>query len=527
MALERLLYLKNRKLNYSSDEMRIIYRNLIISFTLFALIVFKGVSPFKAEAANGLDEHLEFVTLAVGVQEDHPLPEDYRSLRLKFEGNYSKYTQIFYIKKQNVIRFVPKKKGVGAVIIKNLKTNKILRKLNISVKHTFLHRVANEISDLLNPVDGIRVRILNNKVIIDGEILLPRDMLRIQAVVKEYGSNVSSLVTFSPDAQNQVARLIEKEIGNPSITVKAVYNRFILEGVVDTVAERDRAVLIANLYTQYDEAMAGGKLMKKAFKSVTNKITIREKPKEDDRKKLIQITVHYVELKKDYNKGFLFQWTPSIDQGGTQVTATYGGIGPARSGGLHSVLSATIQNFLPKLNWAKSFGFARVLHNSSLIMEEGETGNIASRMNVPITISTPSGVQASTQPRANISTDVTPNITGPRKDTVRINIRFQVVGPVGQSQGNPILSDRSIKTILHVRSGLSAALGGLISASVTRDYNRLPKDQIQGAPLISLFSSKNYDANRSQFVVFVTPIIKSSASLGVERIKEKFQVNQD
>lgn len=504
------------------------YQKLVFFFALFVLMVFQGASSLKAEAANGLEEHLEFVTLAIGMQEDHPLPEDYQSLRLKFEGSYGKYTQLFYIKKQNVIRFIPKKKGVGAVVIKNARTNKILRKLNISVKNTFLHRVANEISDLLTPVDGIRVRILNNKVIIDGEILLPRDMMRIQAVVKEYGSNVSSLVTFSPDAQNQVARLIEKEIGNPSVTVKAVYNRFILEGVVDTKEEKKRAVLIANLYTQYDEAMAGGKLMKKAFKSVTDEIQVREKPQEDDRKKLIQVTVHYVELKKDYNKGFLFQWTPIIGEDGTRITATYGGQGPARSGGLHSVLSATIQNFLPKLNWAKSFGFARVLHNSSLIMEDKVQGNITSEVHVPMTISTPSGVQASKQSQAMINTTVTPEVTGPRKDTVRMDVTFNVASPVGQSQGNPIVATRKIKTVLHVRSGLSAALGGLISASVTRDYNRLPKDRAGGGfPIISLFSSKNYDANRSQFVVFVTPIIKSSASLGVERIKEKFQVNQD
>lgn len=509
---------------------RIMYQKLSISLALTAFLVFEGIFSLKAGAADDVDENQDFVTLAIGEQYDHPLPEEYKSLRLKFEGNYTKYTQLFYIKKQNVIRFVPKRKGVGALVIKNLRTNRIIRKLNISVKNTFLHRVANEISDLLTPVDGIRVRILNNKVIIDGEILLPRDMIRIQTVVKEYGKNVSSLVTFSPDAQNQVARLIEKEIGNPSVTVKAVYNRFILEGTVDTGEEKERAVLIANLYTQYDEAMAGGKLMKKSFKSVTDRIRVREdeeKPQEDKRKKLIHVTVHYVELKKDYNKGFLFQWTPVIGKDGTRITATYGGQGAARSGGLHSVLSAIIQNFLPKLNWAKSFGFARVLHNSSLIMEEGVKGVISSKVNVPITISTPSGVQATTQPRAMINTVVTPNVTGPRKDTVQMAVQFTVSSPVGQSQGNPVIAERTISTSLHVRSGLSAALGGLISASVTRDYNRLPKDNTGGHPIISLFSSKNYDANRSQFVVFVTPIIKSSASLGVERIKEKFQVNQD
>ena len=215
-----------------------------------------------------MNKGLEFVTLSIGVQYDHSLPEDYQSFSLKFEGNYGRYANMFYIKKQNVIRFIPKKTGVGAVVIKNLKTNKILKRLNIDVKNTYLHKIANEISDLLAPVDGITIKILNNKVIIDGEILLPRDMDRIQAVVKEYGKNVSSFVTFSTNAQNQVARLIEKEIGNPAITVKAVYNRFILEGTVDDVKDKERAVLIANLYTQYDEdgaAVSGWKTEKESF----------------------------------------------------------------------------------------------------------------------------------------------------------------------------------------------------------------------------------------------------------------------
>lgn len=493
---------------------------------LFSLFLFAGLAASATEVNKGL----EFVTLSIGVQYDHALPDEYKALRLKFEGNYLRYTSLSYIKKQNVIRFIPKKKGVAAVVIKNLKTNKIIKRLNIDVKNTYLHKVANEISELLTPVDGIKIRIFNNKVIIDGEILLPRDMHRIQAVVKEYGKNVSSFVTFSPDAQNQVARLIEKDIGNPAVTVKAVYNRFILEGTVETPEEKSRAGLIANLYTQFDEdgaAVAGGKLKKKGFPSVTNNIKVNEKPPEDERKKLIHVTVHYVELKKDYNKGFLFQWTPSISKDGTQIAFSSGGPTPAQQGGFTSILSATIQNFLPKLNWAKSFGFARVLHNSSLIMEEGVTGKVGSAVHVPITITTHAGVQASTEPRAEVKTSVTPNITGPRKDTVRMEINFVVSSVVGQSQGKAVIAKRDIATSLHIRSGLSAALGGLISTSMSRDYNRLPKAEVGGTPLISLFSAKNYDTNRSQFVVFVTPIIKSSASLGINRIKAKFQVDQD
>ena len=90
-----------------------------------------------------------------------------------------------------------------------------------------------------------------------------------------------------------------------------------------------------------------------------------------------------------------------------------------------------------------------------------------------------------------------------------------------------MVNERAINTSLYVRSGLSAALGGLISSGISRDYNRLPAAKTGGRPLISLFAARNYDTARTQFVVFVTPIIKSSASLGVQRIKKKFQVDKD
>ncbi|MNL77338.1 hypothetical protein D3C87_2034910 [compost metagenome] len=72
-----------------------------------------------------------------------------------------------------------------------------------------------------------------------------------------------------------------------------------------------------------------------------------------------------------------------------------------------------------------------------------------------------------------------------------------------------------------VRDRQSAAVGGLIRNSTSTGYNR-PSGQKN--PIISLYASKEFVKQQSQFVVFVTPMIKTSASAGSEQIKKKFRL---
>ena len=513
-----------------------IRRQAALPLTAFAAALFLlAAGGEKASAAEAKDnEGLEFVNLAIGIQHDYKLPKNYRSIKIKIEGNYGKFTRVSYLKKLGVFRFTPRTKGTGALIVKNLATGKILKKLAVHVLPTNLHKKAAEVTDLLTAVDGVRVRIMNHKVIVDGEVMLPRDMARIAEITRAYG--VQSFVKLSPDAQNQTARLIEEAIGNPSVTVRVIYNNYILEGTVQNKGEKKSAWETANLYANYNPVSTPSKAVQ--FKqtasgnNVINNIVV-SKPSgpKDDRKKLVQITVHYVELKKDYNKGFLFQWTPAFNSGGTRVTVNTGG--PARrTGSLTSVLSATIQNFLPKLNWAKSFGFARVLHNSNLLVEAGVEGSITSTLQIPYTATGQDGSPQTKTTSITIGTSVTPTLKGPQKNSVHLKTNIDVDSHVGTVGGNPIVNKRKLSTSLHVQDGRSAALGGLISSSLTRDYNRLPGSSVVGGdgrtrPLFDLFAARSYDSARSQFVIFITPAIRPSASVGAGLIKSKFRVNQD
>src|SRR5690606_22495902 len=106
---------------------------------------------------------------------------------------------------------------------------------------------------------------------------------------------------------------------------------------------------------------------------------------------------------------------------------------------------------------------------------------------------------------------------------INLSISFNISAPVGSVENRHIISKNAIQTAVSVRSTQSAAIGGLISNNTTSGYNKLPPNTATN-PLLSLYSSKDFVNDQSQFVVFVTPIIKNSVSVGSERIKQKFRI---
>ncbi len=464
------------------------------------------------------DKVQKFLSLSVGVYLDEELPNVPPNISL--DGTFRSLTTIQFNPETNTLRFNPKKEGVGTVMVKD-SSGKVLFDFTIDVKRTDLKKVAIEIQNLLQNVEGISIKMLNNKVVVDGQILLPSDMKRIHSVVKQYGNSATSLVTLSPIAQNKIAKFVEKKVNNPEIQVSAVNGKFILEGWANSREERDKAEIVAKMYVPdvvVDEAVADKKVLERKADVVINLINVRPSgPNEPS--KIIQLVVHYVELQKDYNKGFRFQWTPDIGDG-SSLQFSSGGRSP---GSVLGTLTGTISNLLPKLNWAKEHGFARVLQSSSIIVEDNKKGIINSITRLPYQVVNAEGQPSTNFEETGLKTNITPRIMGERSDSVQLDLNFSVKSLISYSDQGPLTAAREIQTTIHVRSGQSAAVGGLISSDSGTNFNKLPPNASRN-PLISLYASKDFRKNQSQFVVFVTPLIKSSASSGSEKIKRKFKI---
>jgi pilus assembly protein CpaC len=497
---------------------------------IFCLLVFASLSATIAFSPKAYSQDSDssyrktkFISLTIGIEHDEklpPLPED---VKFPPQGDFKKVTAASYAKDINVIRFTPRSEGVATLTIHDSK-GRIVAEYRIDVRKSKLDRVAYEMQSLLGDIEGIAIKVMNNKVLVDGQIILPKDLNRIASVVGQYGDQAASLVSLSPIAMRKIAEMISRDINNPEIEVRAVNEAIVLQGTVNTEADKTRALDIAKLYLPdliKSEAEKQDLVRKRKLageNGLVDLISVKAAPPPAP-KKAIQVVLHYVELKKDYGKGFRFQFTPSLKDGSSMSFGTSSNA----PGNIVTTLTATIDNLLPKLNWAKQHGHARILQSSSLMVEEGKKGTINNTRSILFQTTTSSGQSTAQSTDVGLKTAVTASIQGERSDSVALDLEFWIASLLGSNNGLPETAKNEIQTSVTIRSGQSAAIGGLIANSTSTDYNKMPKNG-DSNPILSIYASKAFQKDQSQFVVFVTPIIKSSASAGSEKVKKKFRL---
>lgn len=438
------------------------------------------------------------------------------------------------IREQRKIMLVPTGEGTTSLTVQDT-AGKIRHQIKLFVKVSDLSRVANELNLLLRDIEGVEIRIIGKKVLIDGEILLPKDFNRIVAVANQYDpkKEVGIIATLSPLAQKIIAQKIEEDIHKlgpafKEVRVRAVNQRFLLEGTVDRAGKDGKrnaniAVETAKTYVPDLFVTAGetAGLIRKPTGGppvVVNLLIIKPEPPAQPAK-LIQITAHYVELNKAYAKNFAFNWTPGIRDSSTLKL---------EGGDFTSTVTATLSSLIPKLNTAKTLGQARVLEASSLIVQDNELGTLANETEIPITVLKVAGgaTQQGTEfKKVGLRMEINP-IVIPESTNVKLKIKFSLITVIGFNEaGQPSVASNTIDTILIVKSSESAAIGGLVTNAMLTDYNKLPASiRTDQDILFNLYRSKSFQSKKSQFIVFVTPEIVPSASEGVEELKRKFRL---
>lgn len=468
----------------------------------------------------GIYRSRQFVNLTLGIEQDVTLPP--LPPNVEFKGGFRKIVTAAYSKALKTIRLTPKLEGFETLTIHDKRNGKIVAEYRIDVKKSKLDKVVREMRALLGDIEGINIKIVNNRVLVDGQILLPRDLARIYNVTQQFGDQARSIVTLSPLAQKKIAEFIARDINNPEIEVRTVNDNIILQGFAASEEESKRAELIARTYLPdlvIDPAADSGLIKKRkptGADGIINLIQIKEAAPKPPAK-MIQLVVHYVELLKDYSKSFKFQFTPGLDDG-TRVSFQSGDGG----GGIGTSITGTIYSLLPKLNWAKQHGHARVLESTSLIVEDGKKGEIKQVTDQPYPVIGKDGTQGTAFASVGIVTSITPTLLGEKSGSINMVMNFEVSSMAGQAAGAPIVSRNQMSSTITVRDRQSAAVGGLIRNASNTGYNR-PGSDIKN-PIISLYASKDFIKQQSQFVVFVTPVIKTSASSGAEQIKKKFRL---
>jgi pilus assembly protein CpaC len=322
----------------------------------------------------------------------------------------------------------------------------------------------------------------------------------------------------------------------PNVRTRVVNGQVWLEGTVDNFDQAKRATIVAQLYLpelRPGDALEGEPTVQRIQRGLIQNFIVINPPPPRKEEKLVRVTIHFVELSKDYNKLFGFKWQPGFTQD-TQVQIGTNQAGQSGASGGTS-FTATISSLFPKLQSAQNAGYARILKSGTLIVRSGQPAKLADQTVIPFPMVGPNGQVVTSVANVGLQFGVTPLILG-GSDDIQMDLKMEQVNLTGKAGTTPITAQHSVETKVYVKSGESAALAGVTSSDVRTDFNKDDPNQgtfgqsesgAQTDALFNLLRSKNYQKKRSQLVIFVTPQIMQNASEGTADMKRNFRVKAD
>jgi pilus assembly protein CpaC len=436
--------------------------------------------------------------------------------------------------------FKPLKNATTTVTVRD-ETGEVKIIFTVHVSKNNLVRRAAQVKDLLRDIEGIDVRVVGNRVVIDGEVLVPADYGRLLAIVSDDETKqLLNLATLSPIAMQLLSRRIQEDINTfaPNVKTRVVNGMIFLEGTTDNIDQARRAEEVAKLYLPEIKPLglldqAGDKYASKlAPRKLVQTFIVVNPPPPRKQDKLVRVTLHFVELAKDYNKLFGFAWKPGFVSNPQISFGQNAGGGTAAAG---PSFSGTISSLFPKLDSFQTAGYARILKTSTLVVKSGEVASLRDTKQIPIA----APAQATTPPTpqtVGLDISVNPMILGQSED-IELKVKVEQTTPIGRAPaGSAVLTTtHKIETKLYVKSNESAALAGVQSSDVGTDFNKddvKPGSNGSGSSeggvvsdtLFNLQRSKSYRKAKSQFVIFITPQIVENASEGTEDLKKNFRI---
>jgi pilus assembly protein CpaC len=420
------------------------------------------------------------------------------------------------------------KPGKTDIIVRDQATGDIKKRYLVNVTENQKSKILQELREFVGDVEGLEIGLINDQVFIGGQIVVPGDIGRVVTILEtDKFREVMMLVELSPQTQLIIARKMQEEIqksGMRDVTVRVVNGSFILEGIVASEPEAVRALQIAKIYLpDRIESLARrtDSVQQNTFKGIIETlIQINPKSQPPQVPKMIKVTAQFVELTKNYQKIFGFQWEPvmSGDGGNIRIGKTSdGGVSTQSSG----TLSATISQLFPKLQSAKNAGYARIVQSGVIIVKDNDQDDAEINKTNSETFSVGSGEFTRAQ-----TNDVGFNLklkaqTFP-EEKVHLGISLGVSSTIGGSATSTQKNQLSTRVV--VKSKDSAVVGGIVINNSTTNYDKPTGDQVEGgSPLFSFNRSKDYTTNKSQFAMFITPEILDNITEGTEEIQRKFR----
>ena len=353
--------------------------------------------------------------------------------------------------------------------------------------------VVSEVRALLGDREGIQIRVVGERVYLDGETITTDDYERVQQIIALY-PNVKSFVRPSGNAKRLAAEALNRafqKAGLRGVQANVLGNTIFLEGWVESKEDIQKADLVTKAVGEKAENLLTVGVKRMVFVEVE----FVEVSYQDNKLVGIKPPLHLISAD---GTGAIFQLVkplPSLGDTATQPVAS-----------LSTTMNATTDF---SVGARFDYGVVRVLAQPKLVCASGEKAEFTAGGEVPILIVTQNQFSVEWK-KFGVILNITP--TADRQGNIGTEI-YAEVSDVDNSlavRANgfevPGFRLRDVKTTVTVKDGETIALSGLFNYKEDKEVSKVPL--LGHIPILGeLFKSRSFVDGKTELAIYVTPHI--------------------
>ena len=454
-----------------------------------ALVAFLALGTLVANAASAQESSV--ISLGVGTQKVFPAPGVIRvSLGVEaiatvtvVNGNSLLITGVSEGKTTLTLFRASGKQTVYSVVVRKQDPTEVM----------------GDIKKLLGDIEGVSVRIVGDRIYLDGQAYTQADAERIEQISQLYPM-VKSLVKIATNAKKLVQQNLNanfQKAGLKNVQANLVGNTIFLEGSVESQQDLQKAELIT----------------KAIGEKVENLLVV-------GLKRMVMFEVQFVELRRDSRDRYGIKYPTDITGTISAAALVTKDLFPG-----HSSVGTSAGSGSGGSAWAVGFqandGYGRLLAQPTLVCASGEKAEFLAGGEIPIPLITnnqftvefkPYGIIMKLRPTADRNGNIQTEIEAEASE-----IDASVSVAIGPNVSVPGFRTRKVKTSVTVRHGETIVLSGVFSNDEQKNVSKLPG--LGNIPIIGeIFKNRGFDTTRRDLLIFVTPRIVNPDS---DRVRQK------
>lgn len=365
----------------------------------------------------------------------------------------------------------------------------------IIVKERDLGQMLDEVKSLLASIGGISAAIVGEKVVVKGEARTTQDMKLVTTLLEDR-SYVINTVTLSPTALKVLSQIINEFVGGEgTIKVKPMDQSLVLYGTSYGEGSAQRVEDFAKIF----------------HLSVVNLIKEKKVGLDPGAGEMIQVHAHFMEVNKKAVEALGVNWAPgSFSEAAASKGETIQD--GERSSSSVWQLTGFLTNLLPKFNNARERNMGRQLQVSSVSVKSGESAEFQSGGELGYPVVSAVGATSLAFKNYGVLLEVLPIAQGD-KITLKVKVKINMPSDLGAGLAGAAASyinftNSEVETVQYCSSGDSIAISGLLGQVDSKTFDANPGNS---NALFELFRSRDYQMQKSELVIFITPEILGQA----------------